>query len=340
MLIAASIVFEPYYDLWFVQVLEAKGGQAPKWRRHHPDDTPDIGARAFSSRAEAKERAALLNDLFVAAINGLTDSARRISMLLRSQKAQQSKQRLEQEELLMLDQARNRGAALQAFIPSELRLHPDSEKYREQINAFLANYPYVHSVLVGQARAWRFVQRLEDGSWSKPFWPTRTGIKCVSRARIANGFGISEFIHWGKAKAEIRRILLPDANKILMSEGVRAILADALSRGIRAVAWGPYVFWYEAAGQVGWIIKERSGSSDSEDNEALWFEGEIYSTNYGRIVVLPYVKDNGEKVRGHTKNAPHDGPALPRKPGEELVIPFEVLDGDLMFGISGEKHYE
>lgn len=48
----------------------------------------------------------------------------------------------------------------------------------------------------------------------------------------------------------------------------------------------------------------------------------------------------GEKVQGHTKNAPQDGKALPRHPGQYVTLPFEILDGDLMIGLFGELHYE
>ena len=48
----------------------------------------------------------------------------------------------------------------------------------------------------------------------------------------------------------------------------------------------------------------------------------------------------GEKVQGHTKNAPHDGKALPRHPDQYVSLPFEILNGDLMIGLFGELHYE
>jgi hypothetical protein len=45
-------------------------------------------------------------------------------------------------------------------------------------------------------------------------------------------------------------------------------------------------------------------------------------------------------VQGHTKNAPHDGKSISRAPSDDLELPFEVLDGDLMIGLFGERHYE
>lgn len=337
--ISARIEFDPSYNFWFVQVLVAKGGLPPSWRRHRPNDTPDIPARAFLTRHEAQERTLELNSLFDRDLANEPDPERRLSLQLRAQKTRQSQQRLQQEEELMLAIGRARGLSEipTAILPT--RLHPESEPHRAEIEATLTQYPYVRSIAVGEARRRRMVQRLDDGSWSKSFLANRKGLRGAHRAPIANGFGLIEFDHFGKTKAAIRQMLLPEASRILMMSGVQQLLADALSRGKRAVVWGSYVFWYEQGG-IGWQVKERSGNADSEDDEAIWFEGNIHSANFGRIVVLPYLKSNGERVRGHTKNAPHDGPAKPRPPGEELILEFEQLDGDLMRGLLGEFRYE
>ena len=53
--------------------------------------------------------------------------------------------------------------------------------------------------------------------------------------------------------------------------------------------------------------------------------------------MLPYIKESGEKVQGHTKNAPHDGKALPRHRDQYVTLPFEVLEGDLMIGLFGDQ---
>lgn len=339
MLISARHKFDPHYDLWFIGVLHAKPGKPPAWRRHHPNDTPEFGARAFAHRSEAQEMVLQLNALFDQAIRGVEDSERRMSLELRAQKARQCHERLSQEEDLMLVLAKARGVAAMKEPLNAARLHPKSEAHRGTVEAVLQEYPYVNSLLVGERRRKRLVEKLPDGSWSQPFRPTRKGLMGGYRAPIANGFGLNEFGHFGKIKSEIRRMLLPDWAAILMTRGVRELLDDALARGTRALVWGGYVFWYESR-REGWQVKERSGSSDKEDDDALWFAGQIHSVNYGRIVVLPYIKANGEKVRGHTKNAPHDGTALPRPPNEHLLISFEQLDGDLMRELLGEFRYE
>lgn len=337
--ISARTEFDPYYNFWFVQILVAKGGSPPSWRRHHPNDTPEIPARAFPIREEAEARANELNMLFDQGLTNESDAERRLSLQLRAQKARQSHQRLQQEEELMLAVGRARGLSEIPVAMLPARLHPDDETYRIEIETALTQHPYIRSIAIGDGRRRRMVQRRDDGSWSKSFLANRKGLRGAHRAPIANGFGLNEFDHYGKTKATIRQMLLPEASRILTMRGVQQLLADALARGKRAVVWGSYVFWYEQGG-IGWQVKERSGSADSEDDEAIWFEGEIHSVNFGRIVVLPYIKSNGERVRGHTKNAPHDGPAKPRAPGEELVLEFEQLDGDLMRGLLGEFRYE
>ncbi|WDM78321.1 hypothetical protein K6979_14265 [Xanthomonas cucurbitae] len=87
-------------------------------------------------------------------------------------------------------------------------------------------------------------------------------------------------------------------------------------------------------------MKELGSAKGSSDGEALWREGTIISQNHGRIVVLPYIKEDGVKVKGHTKNAPHEGRALPRHPDDIVEIPFAEIDGDLMIGLDGELFYE
>jgi hypothetical protein len=82
------------------------------------------------------------------------------------------------------------------------------------------------------------------------------------------------------------------------------------------------------------------GKPTSESGNTIWYKGTILSKNHGRIVVLPYIKENGERVQGHTKNGPHHGRATPRQPDEHVELPFEVLDGYLMIGLFGELPYE
>lgn len=167
--ISARTEFDPYYNFWFVQVLVAKGGSPPSWRRHHPNDTPDIPAQAFLTPDDAQERAHELNKFFDQKLANEPDAERRLSLQLRAQKARQSQQRLQQEEELMLTiaQARGRSEVPMAILPA--RLHPDGEPHRGEIEAALSQYPYIRSIALGERLRRHLVERLKDGSWSKPF---------------------------------------------------------------------------------------------------------------------------------------------------------------------------
>lgn len=81
--------------------------------------------------------------------------------------------------------------------------------------------------------------------------------------------------------------------------------------------------WDEEAGEWHLHDVERRDSATASGC-TLWAEGPIESTNYGRIIVLPYVKEDGTQVDGHIRNAPHEGPAEPRT--EPKVIRFAVYD--------------
>jgi hypothetical protein len=117
------------------------------------------------------------------------------------------------------------------------------------------------------------------------------------------------------------------------------LLAESLARGERVLVSNGIVFWYEDDGGIGWQVKATSSTRESE-GATLWKEGTIRSTNHGRLVILPYIKEDGEHVRGHTKNGPNDGPSEPRHPDHYVDIPFSQFDGDLMIGLFGELSYE
>lgn len=135
-------------------------------------------------------------------------------------------------------------------------------------------------------------------------------------------------------------MLLPRANELLQLASVKRMLSEALSKGQKVLLVDGFVFWFEDHNQVGWTVKEASDSGAGAKGNTLWKEGTIISKNHGRIVVLPYIKENGDYVQGHTKNAPNDGKALPRHRDEYVELPFEVLNGDVMRGLFGELYYE
>ncbi|WP_234837693.1 hypothetical protein [Sinorhizobium meliloti] len=225
---------------------------------------------------------------------------------------------------------------------SELQLATASEPYRLDLAEQLAEMPYLKVAKVGRSNnRWSHTLLFlgHDGVWSKPYHAGEKGALTAERAKIANGFDLSAGSHWGKTKAQIRQILLPRANQLLQLASVQRLLAEAMARGERVLVSNGIVFWYEPEGGVGWQVKATSSTRDSEAT-TIWKEGTILSTNHGRLVVLPYIKEGGEQVRGHTKNGPNDGRALPRHRDHFVEIPFSLYDGDLMIGLFGELPYE
>jgi hypothetical protein len=340
MILAAWPTYDSWYERWRVEVLVQDRSEAPRWKRlPYIERAGHRYAPVFNGLEEARLCCAELNEKASKLIELEGDPARRLSLRLKSEKGLQARKRIEEEEQLMLIEARRRQSSVQ-FLDSELILDKESERFRKRIVTELREFPYLQVVSIYEAGRHLIFFKSREGLWSSPNFANRLGVLGAKRSKIANGFGLSGLDHWGKTKSEIRKALLPRANELLQRAGIKRMLAEALAQGKRVLVWGPYVFWHEANNSLGWIVKERSSDGGGADGEALWQEGTICSKNHGRIVVLPYIKEDGTCVKGHTKNAPHDGPALPRHPDEIVEIPFEELDGDLMIGLLGELPYE
>jgi hypothetical protein len=262
----------------------------------------------------------------------------RESLRLKVQKELTRAERLYSEERLMLAEAVRRHANDPRPKLEEIEAAEYSDPVRIALYEQLQTYPYIRYACLGQYGL--VLEREGDSTWLHHSRATNKAMTVCYREKIARGFGFSGTDHWGKTKAAIRDELLPRANKLLHLASVKRLLADALHRGQRVLIVGGFVFWYEDGKVPQWVIKQVGAGGSATDGEAIWREGTILSKNHGRIVVLPYIKESGEKVQGHTKNAPHDGKALPRHPDDYVELPFEVLDGDLMYGLFGELIYE
>lgn len=311
-------------------------------RTHHLAAMPAL-ADHYPDRDTAIAAADALNPTLRAALSGRAmDLVAKRSLQLKVDKALQSKQRLQDEEALMLAEALRRHVGDEQPSADALKLSPEAERYRADLAEQLAAMPYLKVAKVGRSNN-RWTHYLlflgHDGIWSKPYLAGEKAALTAERAKIANGFDLSATMHWGKTKARIRQILLPRANQLLQLASVQRLLAEALARGERVLVSNGIVFWYEADGGIGWQVKETSSTREAE-GETVWKEGTILSTNHGRLVVLPYIKENGEHIRGHTKNGPNGGRALPRHPDHHVEIPFSLYDGDLMIGLFGELPYE
>lgn len=260
------------------------------------------------------------------------------SIRLKVHKALTAEERLMTEERLMLMEAIKRHATDARPRLEDLTVLGGSDVLQGELHKRLLQHPYVHFVFL--ARYGVCLEREGDFTWRVIGANSHKVGLYAYREKIARGFGRSGTDHWGQTKAAIRDELLPRANKLLHLASVKLLLADALRRGQHVLIVGSFVFWYEDSNIPQWVVKQVGTSGKSETGDAMWLEGTILSKNHGRIVVLPYIKENGERVQGHTKNAPHDGKAMPRHRDDYVELPFEVLDGDLMYSLFGELRYE
>lgn len=261
----------------------------------------------------------------------------KLSLKLKVEKAVTSLSRRLHEEQLMLNEAIKRNHNFPKPDLKSLVVPDNLNSIQEALYAELTKTPYIEIV---RLQKYRLTLRLESPNrWVRAKHTAATA-KYAFREKIARGFGYSGLSHWGETKAAIRAKLLPRANQLLQLSSVKRMLDEALANGHRVLVSGNFVFWFEDKNQVGWIVKEVHGSETEKDGETLWTEGTILSKNHGRLVILPYIKENGDFIQGHTKNAPHDGKALPRHKNEYIELPFKVLRDDLMIGLFGELNYE
>lgn len=326
--------------VWIMWAFKLKPDGTLKWYHHYIDKgTGHSHADVYNSFREANDIAKEFNKNIRERVNVLDfDDEIKISLSLKAEKEVVAEERLAQEEQLMLAEAIKRSAAFPRPSIESLVLPKDGEKYRDDLFKCLSETPNVHVVQLTNHRV--SLKRKGEFDWSAVINTNSTTGKYAFRERIASGFGLSGIDHWGETKAKIREMLLPRANKLLKIASVQRILDEALAKGQHVIVIGSFVFWYEQGKDVGWTVKSLGNGGVSKEGETLWKEGKIVSKNHGRIVVLPYIKENGELVQGHTKNSPKDGKALPRHPDYYLELPFEVLDGDLMIGLFGELPYE
>lgn len=349
--IRAEAKIHPSLEFWVVNELVLYDSGEQGWRYQSERDI--FGGPRRTCRYENQERA----QAGAAAVNArlareeedrAARAAQEASERLQRAKEAEKQKRLRGEEDLMRAAAvdRHRRAAR---VPEEDVSAPGaSVSHLKEIVAATREMPYLRRILCRSVFPYR-VYRSDDGAhWEldrggNSNWtsrPTARAEEFARRAPIAEGFGLDPEANWAVTKAAIRKILKPRANELLEQASVRRLLDEALAEGKLCLVWGDVVFWYEAR-ELRWTVKEVAGPpSKDRKGSSLWLEGTILSTNHGRIIVLPYRKEDGTEVRGHTKNSREDGPAMPRHHSQYVEIPFERLDGDLMVGLHGELPYE
>lgn len=311
-----------------------------KWMKHFVDKGNGFAnTDPYRNFNEANAAAKEFNKSIRDRVNALDISEeQKISISLKADKAVTAEERLANEEQLMLNESIKRNIDFPRPTKERLLLPKDSENYRDDLFQCLTESPKIKFARLANHRI--TLRRNGDLDWSTVIYTNaKTGQLCF-RERIASGFDLSGATHWGETKAQIRALLLPRANQLLQLASVQKMLDEALAKGQHVIVVGSFVFWYEQGKDVGWTVKSISGASSSKDGDTIWKEGKIVSKNHGRIVVLPYIKESGECVQGHTKNSSKDGKAKPRHSEYYLELPFEVLDSDLMIGLFGELPYE
>lgn len=343
-LIELAIWPQPFYESgsWVMFSLKLRPDNTLHWYRRFVEKQ-ERGNHAFAEiykdYSEATEVALQLNKKLKGNINQIpaTDLVKS-SLCLKAEKALTAKMRLMNEEQLMLEVAIKKHANNTKGISGAIVLESGLEKLRDVLSDILYEMPYLKFVYIRQYGI--SLSCNENNIWSRANIPVNKAAKIFYQERIARGYGLSGFSHWGKTKSTIRSMLLPRANQLLQLASVKRMLAEAKMKGQKVLLVDGFIFWYEEHNQIGWVVKEANDSGATSKGNTLWKEGTILSKNHGRIVVLPYIKENGEFVQGHTKNAPHDGKALPRHQEEYVELPFEVLEGDFMRGLFGELVYE
>lgn len=326
-------------DRWLMKAFRLFPSGVLRWRPHLVEPVKGrVKADFYASFEEAVHAAERFNASMQERIDELDLPAPdRESLLLKTEKEVTALLRRSREEQLMLKEATRRHASHPRPLLDDLKIVGlPGKEVQASLHAALTDTPYVE--LVNLPRFNTVLAKTDDNTWGRVRSNQKIILLCF-REKIAKGFGLSATDHWGRTKAAIRSMLLPRANQLLQLASIQKILRDAEARGLRVVVIGEFVLWYEG-GSAEWVVKVSGGESSSEGGNTVWYKGTILSKNHGRIVVLPYIKESGERVQGHTKNGPNDGRAIPRHPDDYVELPFEVLDGDLMIGLFGELPYE
>lgn len=311
-----------------------------KWFQRHIEGKRDLSVKAdvYGDYLEATEFAKENSIKIESVVNQIDISdIEKKSLILKVEKSLMAKERLMDEEFFMLQEAKKRNDKAKVRIES-IKLNEFNGDIKDELFKELSDFPYLKLVRISKygITLWH---KEKDDTWYRAI-TNKKSAKYAYQEKIARGFSYSGWDHWGKTKAEIRKVLLPQANKLLQIASVKLMLADALQKGQKVLVSGSFVFWYESKGKVGWTIKQVSNTNLKDSADTIWRKGKIISKNHGRLVVLPYIKSDGKLIPGHTKNAPSDGKALPRYKDDYVELPFDVLENDLMIGLFGELNYE
>ncbi|EHK9180241.1 hypothetical protein KCU29_002834 [Vibrio parahaemolyticus] len=333
---------QPWYEVgrWQMYDLKFQDDTSLKWYKSFVQtESGHVKAEVYDNYSLAKIAAEERNKGLNTVVEQIhLTQIERDSLRLKVEKAVVRQSRLFGEEELMLLEGKRRNKSYPKPNEKEIFLPPNSQALLPPLLALLRDMPYLRFVRLKHHGV--SLKRTGDSDWSTKIKDNKQTAKYFYREQIASAYQMKGECHWGKTKAKIRKLLLPQANKLLQLASVKRMLLEAELKGNKVVVASGFVFWFEDNEDIGWVVKEASYSKADENGNTLWKTGNILSKNHGRIVVLPYVKENGECVQGHTKNAPFDGKAIPRHPNGYVQLPYEILEDDLMIGLFGELKYD
>jgi hypothetical protein len=334
-LLGSSVAYSPVKtDMFIIEGLYLNKHSELKWYNYLVDNR----LVQFDSLEKSIKYVESLNSRLIESITSLfLNPNEESSLQLKLSKAITCKNRLIKEEMQMYTVAISRHSQTARPVLDEIEVN--LETLKQPLLEQLQLTPYISIFACPRYRVLLLQNPDDKHDWQQHTTLTKKGLELFYRARICEGFELSAVEHWGKTKAEIRRLLLPRANQLLHLASVKRLLAEALRNGQKILVWENYVFWYEES-NLKWEVKLTKDTYDTSSSKTLWNEGTILSKNHGRLIVLPFKKSDGKQISGHTKNAPNDLPALPRHKDEYVELPFSRLGEDLMYELMGEMNYE
>ena len=195
----------------------------------------------------------------------------------------------------------------------------------DRIYEALVDQPWLRHLIV-QEGEWPNLFVSDDGlRWQQDnrILPVAARYEIARVSSLADAYG--PVVDWAKPWHVIRPKLLTYIKDkeldLLHRADVLAALGRAREMGKELVVFGNVAYqWIDGEWRLREVVRrDRSGRGQGA---TLWLTGPIVSRNYGRIIILPFIKSDGTEVNGYTRNSPYEGEAPPR--AEPRVIPFEV----------------
>lgn len=258
---------------------------------------------------------------------------------LKERKAKEAAERHGRQDALLRAAAAAKGAEFAPIDPESVVLavteRPITDSWTASLQGRiggviqdkLKRMPYLRHVLFSPAdypQMWTS----DDGvtwespeSWKYTKWAVKRSV--ADRAEITDAFGIDPLCHWGVTRGKLLRLIKSGWLDLAHRSDVKTALDKARERGIDLVIIQSRAFvWSDSEWRERDVDRKRSTMQGA--GSQAWLKAEIVSRNYGRVIVLPFVRDDGVVVPGHTRNPPHEGKSPPR--ATPHIFSFAVYD--------------